>query len=192
MKKALAAFAALALAASLAACSGPAQVNSVKAEQQSAATGLAKLLAAQPVPQYDFSQIRQTLIDAETAQASSVATTSFFFNFGVVDPIFICPSIGFPVPGSDQLTNPSQLIGNNSSDSSYYGVGVVGQVDPNGVYGGPTSATLVLCVGVNGKVTLHHAEESVHALAGPAIWDMKTHRMVSTGDPSFKVTVGHK
>lgn len=189
MKKALAAFAAIGLAIAMAACSSPTQTAPGKAEQQSAAQGLAKLLQAQPVPQYDFSQIRQTLIDAETAQAGATQTTSFGFNFGVPDPIFTCPSIGFPVPGSDQLTNPSQLVG-NGGDANYYGVGVIGQIDPNGVYGGPTAATFVLCVGAHGKVYLNHAEETVHTVAGPAVWDRATKSIVMTGDPTFAVKVG--
>lgn len=178
----------VATAVALTACSSV-NTSATKSEQQSAATGLAKLLKSQPIPQYDWSQVRQTLIDAETAQANTTQTTSFFFNLGVADPVLTCPSIGFPVAATSEITNPSQLIG-NGGDQNYYGVGVVGQIDPNGIYSGNTSATFVLCVGANGKPYLEHAEEQVHAVAGPATWDYAKHRIVMTGDPSFAVKVG--
>jgi hypothetical protein len=189
MKKIIGFIAVAVAAFSLSACSGSTDAPSAtQVEQQSSAQGLNKLLMAQPVPQYDYSQIRQTLVDAETAQAQATQTTTFFFNQGVQDPVFICPSIGFPVPGTDQITNPNQII----QDRGQYGGGnaVISQIDPNGVYGGNTSATLVLCVNGQGKAYLHHAEEFAHAIAGPAVWDYTHHIIKITGDPTFSPKVG--
>ena len=62
----------------------------------------------QPVPKFDWSQYRQTVIDVETAEVNGVVTTTFMMNFGA-DPISSCPSIGFPVASTAQLTNPEQI-----------------------------------------------------------------------------------
>lgn len=187
MKRIIIAVAAIIVIAGLSACSDPApsaNANDAKASAQI----LKKAQTAQPVPQFDWSQIRQTLIDAQTAQADATQTTSFFFNLGVVDPVFTCPSIGFPVAGTNQLTNPLQLTDNG--DWNHYNGGVVAQIDPNQIYSGDTAATFVLCVGDGGKVYLNHAEETVHAIAGPAKWDYTNHRIVITGAPTFAPKVG--
>jgi len=108
MKRIITGLSAIVLVAALSACSVEDEAPSANAKDAaSSATILKKAQAAQPVPQFDWSQIRQTLIDAQTAQAEATQTTSFFFNLGVVDPVFSCPSIGFPVAGTSQLTNPS-------------------------------------------------------------------------------------
>ena len=52
------------------------------------------LVNDQPVPHFNYSQIRQTLIDAETISADGTQTTSFFFQMGDPDPVFSCPSLG--------------------------------------------------------------------------------------------------
>lgn len=187
MKRIITGLAAIVLVVGLSACEDtPPSANANDAK--SSAQILKKAQTAQPVPQFDWSQIRQTLIDAQTAQAESTQTTSFFFNLGVVDPVFVCPSIGFPVAGTSQLTNPLQLTDNG--DWNHYNGGVINQIDPNQIYSGDTSATFVLCVGAGGKVYLNHAEETVHAVAGPAEWDVAKHRIVITGAPTFTPKVG--
>jgi hypothetical protein len=183
------ALAALLAIASLSACDQSTDAPSAtQKDQASSAQILAKLQTAQPAPQFDWSQIRQTLIDAETAQAQATQTTTFFFNQGVTDPVYVCPSIGFPVPGTDEITNPNQI----NYDQGQYGGGntVISQIDPNGVFGGSTSATLVICVSPQGKPELHHAEEFAHAIAGPATWDYVHHRIQITGTPTFAPKVG--
>lgn len=95
----------------LSACGSTDAPTAVQKDQDTSSTILSKFLKSQPVPIFDWSQIRQTLIDVETAQAHSIATTSFFFNQGVQEPYFVCPSIGFPVASTTQLTNPQQVIG---------------------------------------------------------------------------------
>jgi hypothetical protein len=180
---------AAAIAVSASSCDGSTPTAATQTEQNQSAVDLATALKAQPVPHFTWSQIRQTLIDVETAQANVTQTTSFFFVPGVKDPIFTCPSIGLPVPLTDEITNPQQLIG-NGGDQNYFGTGVVSQIDPNVVYGGATSATAVICVGPGGKPYIDHAEELVHAVTGAATWDYNKHVIVVTGDPTFKVKVG--
>lgn len=188
-KRILAGIGATILVISLSACSGDSEAPDANAkDKESSAQILKKAQTAQPVPQFDYSQIRQTLIDAQTAQAQSTQTTSFFFLNGVPDPTFVCPSIGFPVAGTSQLTNPWQV--DRITGSGWAESAVIAQIDPNQIYSGDTSATYALCVGAGGKVYLHHAEEVVHAVAGAADWDAAKGRIVVTGAPTFTPKVG--
>ena len=180
--------AALLVVVSLTACTSDEAPSANKKDAASSAQILKKAQTAQPVPQFDWSQIRQTLIDAQTAQAESTQTTTFFFNLGVTDPVYTCPSIGFPVSGTSQLTNPWQLTDNG--DWNHFNGGIISQIDPNQIYSGDTSATFVLCVGDGGKPYLHHSEETVHSVAGPAVWDYTKHIIKITGAPTFKAKVG--
>ena len=157
--------------------------SSTSKDQQRSAQTLNALDQSQPVPVFNYSQIRQTLIDAETAQAKTTQTTSFFFVLGVKDPVFVCPSIGYPVPETDEITNPAQA--NHYNGNPY----TLPQIDPNGIYGGNTSATFVICVGPNGDKYLEHAEEDVHTVSGPAVWDEASHSIRITGASTVTVKV---
>jgi hypothetical protein len=176
------AFAALALAG----CDDGKQTSATNADQTDSNVILQKFRQVQPPPQFDWSQIRQTLIDVETAQAKTTQTTSFFFNQGVREPVYTCPSLGFPVAATSELTNPQQPV--SGFNDRGYGLTTVGQIDPNGIFPGNSTGTYVLCVGPNGKVTGQYAEEFVHTVVGPAKWDDATKQIVSTGDPTFKFT----
>jgi len=128
----------------LAAC-GSDEDGARRSEEDTANKQLTQFLESQPIPIFNYSQLRQNLIEIETAQANATATTSFFFNQGVVDPIHSCPSIGFPIPGTFQLTNPMQVVGGGDSKE------VIPQLEANGVYTGDTTATTVICVDADGK-----------------------------------------
>src|SRR6476659_1781023 len=97
--------------------------------QDEAATDrqLAQYQKTQPIPFFDWSQYRATLIGVEDAQANGTATTSFFFLAGRQDPVKSCASIGYAVPSTAQVTSPDQI---NSS------VGPTSQMEPTGVYNG--------------------------------------------------------
>lgn len=167
-------------AASLAACTSTNGNTTEKAQQQKDTT---TLVNQQPIPGYNYSQIRQNLIDIENAEANGAQSTSFFFNFGVRDPYMSCPSIGAPIANTTSLSNPFQSNPDNSAS-------VVGQMDPNGVYP-PTnsSGTWVLCIGQDGKITPQYAEETVHAVFAPAVWDDATHQIKIIGSASVNFTV---
>lgn len=142
----------------------------------------------QPIPMVPFSEKRQVLIDVQNAQIKGVATTTFFYNQGVREPFFTCPSIGFPLPSTAQLTNPRQVIytphpqgGNDAS--------VVDQMDPDGVYSGDSTGTYVECVAPGGLNYIKYWEGFVDTIGGPAHWDGKTE--VLDGPPTV-VTKGGK
>lgn len=152
------------------ACSGPsAREQDEKASEQI----LQQLQKSQPVPSFEWSQLRQNLIEIQTAQANTTATTSFFFNQGVTDPVLSCPSIGFPIPGTFQLTNPWQVTGNGA---------VISQVEPTGVFSGDTSATTVMCVNADGEIYASYWEGFVSTVTGAATWDTEAKTIKLTGD----------
>lgn len=137
-------------------------------------------LLNQPIPGWTKSQLRQSLIGIETAQVEAVATTTFFFNQGIVDPIDTCSSLGLPIPSTNQLSNPSRLYikdRNNHSDI----VEVIPNMEPNGVYTGDSTGTYVLCSSPDGSTYANYWEGFVKSITGPATWDYDKHKIVMTG-----------
>jgi hypothetical protein len=165
-------------------CSG--KPTSVGNDQKETNSQMQKYQAAQPVPQYDWSQYRQTLIDAQNAQVTGVATTTFFFNQGSAEPFKSCPSIGFPVPITSQLTNPDQTI-NHGND----GIAPVGQAEPNGTYTGDSSGTYVVCVEKGGAKVVDYWEGFVETEGGPAHFDNASKQIVLDGNPTV-TTKAHR
>lgn len=167
----------------LAACSSGAQSKESKIANEQ----LAGFLTAQPVPIFNWSQLRQNLIELETAQANTTATTSFFFNQGVQDPIASCPSIGFPIPSTYQLTNPSKAVGGPESGNV-----TVAQIESTGVYTADTSGTYVICIDTNGKGYAFYWEGFVSTVTGPATWDTEAHNVTLTGAATGAFSTEHK
>lgn len=138
----------------------------------------------QPVPMFPNSEKRGVAIDIATAQQKGVATMTFFFTQGVADPSFQCPSIGFPLPGTTQLTNPSQTVyaGNGQGGNS---IAVLHQMDPDGTYVGDTAGMYVECVAPNGKsYVVHDGLGTPRTIGGPAHWDYDRHTIVLDGEPT--------
>lgn len=176
---------ALALPLVFAACSDD-DANTRDVEEQTAEQQLDGYLRAQPVPVFNWSQLRQNLIEIQTAQANATTTTSFFFNHGIPDPIMSCPSIGFPIPATYQLTNPDNVVlpGSNSARGSV----TVAQIESTGVYTGDTSGTYAICIDDQGRGFAFYWEGFVSTVSGPATWDEETRRVVMTGSPSANFT----
>ena len=159
--------------------------NAITKDQQTTNNQIVTYQDNQPVPHYDWSQYRQTVIDVETAEVNGVATTTFMMNFGP-DPIASCPSIGFPVASTAQLTNPEQITYANLPMGSEYGV--VSQAEPNGVYTGASTGTYVVCVSPSGAKYINYWEGSVYTIGGSAHWDFTKHAAVLDGDPTVTST----
>lgn len=177
----------VALMLPLAACHGAQTSNGQAKENKAQAADTTTLINNQAPPGFNYSQIRQNLIDIETAEANGAQSTSFFFNYGQRDPYMSCPSIGAPIANTTSLTNPSQITwGANNA-----GPAVTDQMDPNGVYA-PTSSsgTWVLCVGADGKVVPQYAEGPVHAAFAPAVWDATNHQISIIGPASVNFSAG--
>ena len=175
------------LVASLAACNGQsssAGQRQESAQQQQDQTSLEK---SQPIPHYDWSQMRATAIDAQNIAADGTQTTSFFFQMGSRDPVFSCPSIGVPVPNTAQLSNPEQVAtagdGNGGTN-----LAPISQMDPDGVYSpSASSGTYVVCVNGSGKNYLMYWEGDVMSATAGATWDESAHQIQVTGEPTTKI-----
>src|SRR5262249_11308948 len=129
-------------------------------------------------------QMRQNLVEIETAQAKGVQTTSFFFNQGVVDPFLSCPSIGVPIPNTSSLSNPIQVERHGGDGGGNVGIG---QMDPNGTYGpNGSTGTYVMCIDATGTPYAQYWEGFVSTVFAPAKWNMATHQLELTGPASFK------
>lgn len=171
----------------LAACSDSTGSNATDSEQDTAETQLDGYLKAQPVPIFNWSQLRQNLIEIETAQANTTATTSFFFNQAVTDPVMSCPSIGFAIPATYQLTNPDKVIQLGVRER---GSVTIGQLEATGVYTADTTGTYVICIDDKGKGYAFYWEGFVATVSGPASWNADTHQIELTGSPSGEFSTG--
>lgn len=160
--------------------------SSVRNDQAATDSQLDRYQKNQPIPAFSFSQERETLISLLTARADTVATTSFFYNMGSNIPIDSCPSIGFPIPTTAQLTNPKQITygahPGGGSDPE-----VVDQSEPTGVYTGESSGTYVVCVSPKGEKFVEYWEGAVNAIGGPAHFDPKTEQVELDGTPTVQV-----
>lgn len=117
---------------------------------------------SQPIPMYDYSQPRDTLIQIYNAIIpGGVNTYSVFYAFD--KPVFVCPSYGFPIPADTQLTNPLQKqdVGEQT--------GIIEQADPMGLFvSKSTNGTWVLCVrGESGELAPMYWEGYVLASSFP-------------------------
>lgn len=164
---------AILLTAGANACSG----SGTGADEAATDQQLAQYQKVQPIPFYEWSQYRETLISIQNAQVSGTATTSFFFNTGVANPVKSCPSIGYAVPSTTQLTSPTQWVGSGA---------VIDQMEPNGSYTGQSTATYVVCV-INGVAAPSYWEGFVMTEPGPAHWDRELGMVVNDGAPTVQV-----
>lgn len=153
-------------------------------EARIAADQLERFLQTQPVPVFEWSQLRQNLIELSTAQARTTQTTTFFFNMGIQNPVASCASIGFPIAATYQLTSPESLkwFGNGP------GHRVVPQLEATGVYTANTTGTYAMCTDPNGAAYAQYWEGFVMTVTGPAVW--QDGQVVLTGDPTFDFSIG--
>jgi hypothetical protein len=172
------------LAVSLSACnsgtpSGQAAENARQRANQKA------LENNQPLPHFNWSQWRQDLIDVEAAESNDVPTTSFALHLGSQDPVFTCPSIGFPLPVTTSLSNPEQVIDGHTDTVT------TPQQDPNGVYMPPTGeGTWLVCTYANGEPYINYIEDNVDTAGGPAVWNYSKHAFELVGAPTAGTTLG--
>ncbi len=175
----------------LAGCtSGPGEPSGQQQENQQQQADTSSLENSQPIPHYDYSQIRQTLIDAETISANGTQTTSFFFQMGLPDPVFSCPSLGEPVANSSSLSNPDQVVNPSNGNSGNNSL-TIGQMDPDGIYTpSASSGTYVICLDTSGRPYLQYWEGDVMTVSAAAEWDTATHTVKVIGAPTAAIHTG--
>lgn len=163
----------------LAALAGCYDQGSTGKDEKTAEEQLERFQRAQPVPTFDYSQQRENLIDINTAQAETTETTSFFFLEGV-GLVNQCPSIGFPIASTAQLTNPEQKV--NRHDLA------LPQIEPNGVYTGQSTGTYTVCIDGDGNAYGVYWEGYVYTTTGPA--EFENDRITLTGSPTANFSEG--
>jgi len=153
-----------------------------KAEERQAGTQLETYQKVQPVPFYDFSQVRDTLIQINTLLIEGRQGFATIVNPLTGEPIFSCPSVGFPIPADTQVTNPANVAREGA---------VVEQIEPNGTFTSKnTQGTYILCVADGGKAIPVYSEPPVIASGAPLVFDPETGRYQFAGEPSMVVEVG--
>lgn len=137
--------------------------ETVKQEQTAVQTGFNRLSNSQPIPVFDWSQERQTVIDAQTIRATGAKGTTSGYLEGV-GLVWWCPSVGGPVPSTYQLSAGTQwadIAGDHTADPKQ-----VEQGEPTGVYVGESTATWTVCLDDNGKKFLQYWEGYVLSTIG--------------------------
>jgi hypothetical protein len=159
---------AIGLVLTSAACTSSSGGNAAESQQQQADTNQMEVVL--PLPQFQYSELREELIQIEAIQAFGLSSTSFFFNAGDSTPIGECASVGLPIPTTANLSNPWQAeVPTNGSNGNT--AVAIGQMDPDGIYTGDSTGTNVLCKTSNGGTYLAYAEEYVHAVTAQAYWN---------------------
>lgn len=154
--------------------------DSIYEDEKTTEQIMTDLQKGQPVPKFPYSQERENVIDILTARANPTATTSFFFNQGVKDPIFSCPSVGYAIPHTTQLTNPEQYVGSSGA--------TLPMAEPVGTYTGDSTGTHVICRDANGRGFDMYWEGFVSTVSGPAEWDGS--QIVLIGAPTGNFSTG--
>lgn len=171
------------LTAGTSSCSGESSSSTNNDEKVSEAL-LSDFQKSQPVPTFKYSQYRENLIDIVTAQAKPTPTTTFFFNAGVAQPVYWCSSVGFPIPGTSQLTNPLKI------EDRYEGDVAIPQVEPNGVFTGETTNTTTICRDAQGRGYAVGWEGFTLPITGPAVWNTETNQVELIGAPTGEFSTG--
>lgn len=139
----------------------------------------------QPVPVFDWSQDRDTFIQIYKAKNEARNTWSVVTAQGTGQPIWMCPSVGFPIPADSQLTNPVQALGSGGA--------VIEQAEPNGLFSSKnTDATYVLCVMSNGDISPVYTEQKVTTFPFPVQIKDGSIQMVQGGQSTIKIDLKNK
>lgn len=142
---------------------------------------------AQPVPIFDFSEQRNTLLQIYDAKNQARQTWALFESaYGEPVYPYVCPSIGLPIPADTQLTNPDQLtrVQVPGAQAGTYVDGVLPQAEPDGLYSSTnTDATYVICIRNGGQPELVYTEQKVTSVSHEVTYDPTTKSYVDSGKP---------
>lgn len=144
----------------------PSSASSAAIEQAQQDLQMQQMLRNQPVPAFSFSLERHMLIEIYKARQRATNTFSVVQSELTGKVLWSCPSMGFPLPYSTQLTNPLQAWW--QSGAHEYASAVVAQQEPNGLFT-PAQAegTWVPCVDSQGRVTPVYEERKVSVFLQP-------------------------
>jgi hypothetical protein len=155
----------------------PVGVDAIEQSQQKA--GNMAIVQNQPIPDLGgYSFERDILIQTYIARNNTISTYAYMFTMdGKI--VEICPSIGYPIPYSTQLTSPMKVDYNYSI--------TLPNAEPNSLYPpGDAAATLVQCVNEDGTVSPVYNEWYVLAFPYRIQSDYQIQKI---SDSSFKVDI---
>lgn len=163
-KRVIGAIAVVALGAMLAGCN---QLDSAQQDEQDVVNNsYALLLKVLPPPVFTWAFERYVYIKIYQARQHAVTTYSYELSSYTGKIIWGCPSMGYPIPGATQLTNPDQIGGGVASPST--GNVVLPQPEQNGLFSpAQEDATWVSCVDSNGNITPVYDEAKMRAFPYP-------------------------
>lgn len=150
-------------------------------EQGQQSDGVEAITRNQPIPDLGgYSFERQIVIETYLARNNTIATYAYMFSMdGKI--IEICPSIGYPIPYSTQLSNPERTEYTSS------GMVTLPNSEPNSLYPpGDAAATLVQCVQPDGSVAPVYIEWYVLAFPYRIVSDFQLQQV---SDATFSVDV---
>lgn len=178
MKRVHLVFVIVLLALALTGCGGADAAERQTVEQQQK-----QYVTSQPVPQFDWSLERHVMVELYKARNNAVSTYSITYSDyrGVIT--WACASIGYPIPGGTQLTNPEKLAYESSSSAT------LPQAEPNGLFSPGTSAgTYVMCVNSDGTISPVYIEDYVRTYSYPVTTDENGKIVPAEGStPSIKI-----
>lgn len=171
--------------------------NGVEAKQVSTQQDL--YTKNQPVPTYQYSNERAEIIQLynQRIRGNLDTWTVWYSNSGVA--LGTCPSKGYPLPYGTELTNPQQITqqyfdpNGSGNEGAGYSTGIVGQMDPNGLY--PTANSLgtwIMCLDNAGTVHPVYMEPLVATYPYPV--KIVNGAVVQAGDANANsaITLGGK
>lgn len=120
-------------------------------------------LRVQPVPFFERSLERYLMTELYKARNTALSTWSYTQSPYTGKIMWECPSIGYPVPGGTQLTNPNSVAYATNQTSA-----TLPQAEPNGLFSPPTAqGTWVMCVNEDGTVSPNYIEDLVRTAPYP-------------------------
>ena len=144
----------------------PNAASSAAVEQAQQDLQMQQMLRNQPVPSFNFSLERHMLIEIYKARQRATNTFTVVQSELTGKVLWSCPSMGFPLPYSTQLTNPLQAWWKHGA--SEYSSAVLSQQEPNGLFSPPQSeGTWVPCVDDKGRITPVYEERKVTVFLQP-------------------------
>lgn len=144
----------------------------------------------QPVPRFDYSLERDTVIQLYQARNQALATYTVIVSDGTGDALFACPSIGFPIQADVQLTNPQMPYRWSETSSPTFSVD---QPEPNGLYSSKaTDGTWVRCVGPDGRTYPVYSEGKVLTFPFVVKYDQSQHLFIPAENAKPSLTLEQK
>lgn len=134
--------------------------NASTAEQSQADSQLNTYNHNQPIHKYQYSAERAELQQLIDLRVKGQLNTWSVWVANNGTPLGMCPSKGFPIPYSTELTNPWQA----SAGGPNAGTGnvAIGQMDPQGTFPSQsTLATWVMCLSPDGSIHPQYLEPMV-------------------------------